>query len=239
MPELIALSYSPWSEKARWALDHHRVDYRETEHLIMLGEPVLRWKARKYLGRVSVPTLVDGDRVYTDSFEIARYAEWFGKGAPLLDDTKAVTEWNAKSERALAAGRVVMTERLAGDAEAKREHLPPFVPRAFRPALTPVASLGVAFIRRKYDFDHVARARTHLEATLGELRDALGGRRYILDDFSYADIAMAVVLHFIAPIDRMGLGPATRRCWTQPDLATEFADLIDWRDTLYTHHRVA
>ncbi len=35
---LIGLHYSPWTEKARWALDRQRVPYAFEEHLPMLGE---------------------------------------------------------------------------------------------------------------------------------------------------------------------------------------------------------
>ena len=42
-PELIGIRYSPWTEKARWSPDH-RIPYRYTEHLIMLGMPELRVK---------------------------------------------------------------------------------------------------------------------------------------------------------------------------------------------------
>ena len=239
MPELISLSYSPWSEKARWALDHHRIEYQRTEHLILLGEAALRWRARRPFGRVSVPLLIDGHRIYTDSFEIARYGEWFGSGAPLLDDMEAVTEWNARSERALAAGRVLLTERIAQDPEAKREQLPGFVPRALRRAMSPAATLGIAFMRRKYGFDHVARAETRLADALAQLREALSGRDHLLDTFSYADIAMAVVLQMVSPVsdDRIRLGPATRRAWTHPELARDYADLVEWRDRLYAKHR--
>lgn len=239
MPELVSLSYSPWSEKARWALDHRGVRYERTEHLIMLGEPWLRWKARKPVGRVSVPLLIDGDRIYTDSFEIARYAEWFGSGPSLMDDMDAVTRWNEQSERALAAGRVLLTERIARDPEAKREQLPAFIPRGLRGALSPAATLGIAFMRRKWDFDHVARAETRLADTLSQLREALSDNDYLLGDFSYADIAMAVVLQMVSPVDEryIRLGPATKRAWTHPDLARDHEDLVAWRDRLYARHR--
>ena len=43
---LYGVGYSPWTERARWALDHHRIAYRYREHLPMLGEPMLRRRAR-------------------------------------------------------------------------------------------------------------------------------------------------------------------------------------------------
>jgi glutathione S-transferase len=37
MIELVAVPYSPWSEKARWALDHHALPYRETAYQPLIG----------------------------------------------------------------------------------------------------------------------------------------------------------------------------------------------------------
>ena len=38
MNELYGLSYSPWTEKARWALLHHRILFRYVEHAPMRDE---------------------------------------------------------------------------------------------------------------------------------------------------------------------------------------------------------
>jgi len=55
-----------------------------------------------------------------------------------------------------------------------------------------------------------------------------------MNDFSYADIAMAMVLEVVMPIAKSqpDLGPATQRCWRNEALADEFADLLDWRNRL-------
>jgi len=238
MPELISLSYSPWSEKARWALDHHRIAYTETEHQIMLGEARLRLKARRPFGKVTVPVLIDGDHVYTDSLEIARYAEQNGRGEPLFPDPSAVELWNARSERGLAAGRVLLTERIAKDPRAKEEHLPPLLPDVARPVLRPLADVGIVFMRRKHGFDHTLRARQDLDDVLGMLREGLGRREHLLDGFSYADITMAMVLQVVKPVEgHMPLKPATERCWNDPELAEKYADLVAWRDRLFARFR--
>jgi len=61
----------------------------------------------------------------------------------------------------------------------------------------------------------------------------------VFDGFSYADVICASVLQFVAPVsDRfVPLEPATRRSFTHPELAREFADLLAWRDALYEAHR--
>ena len=38
MVDLYSLVYSPWSEKARWALDHHRIAYRRVRYEPVIGE---------------------------------------------------------------------------------------------------------------------------------------------------------------------------------------------------------
>jgi glutathione S-transferase len=57
---------------------------------------------------------------------------------------------------------------------------------------------------------------------------------YLLGRFSYADIAMTVVLETVMPAARTEPppGPATRRCWSDPALAEEFQDLLLWRSRL-------
>jgi len=40
MTELVGIPFSPWSEKARWALDVRRVPYRKVTYAPLLGEVV-------------------------------------------------------------------------------------------------------------------------------------------------------------------------------------------------------
>jgi glutathione S-transferase len=65
------------------------------------------------------------------------------------------------------------------------------------------------------------------------------GRKYILDGFSFADIAMAATLQMVRPVadNYLAIGPATRDAWTDPELSERFADLLAWRDALYREHR--
>jgi glutathione S-transferase len=84
-------------------------------------------------------------------------------------------------------------------------------------------------------------ARETMRQSLLALRAALGGRRTLASDFSYADLTMAVVLQMVSPVeDRfIRLGEARRRVWTDDVLAREFADLVQWRDDLYAAHRAS
>lgn len=56
--QFYAESFSPFCERARWALDHHGISYREVEQVPMLAEITLRIGVRRFRGPVTVPLLV-------------------------------------------------------------------------------------------------------------------------------------------------------------------------------------
>lgn len=244
MPHLYAESFAPWCEKARWALDHHGISYRYTEHVPMLGELRLRIVARRMSGIVTVPLLVHDGQVLMDSFAIARHAEQHGRGTLLFPPGREdeIAAWNEQSEIIMVAGRALLLPRIAASPAALREQLPPFVPASWRSGLEPLAASGVRHLVRKYQTsaleaaEYEARARAALE----RLQAALREREWLLDTFSFADITMATSLQFILPVAEryISLGPATREAWTHPGLAAEYADLLAWRDRLYTTHRL-
>jgi glutathione S-transferase len=127
MTELLGLPYSPWTEKARWALDARGVPYEFRHYQPLLGEPALRAKLRRLRGRVSVPVLTDdAGAVVGDSADIARWADGRGEGPTFFpaEHADAIAEWVALSERALAAGRALALARVLEDDEALLELVP-------------------------------------------------------------------------------------------------------------------
>jgi glutathione S-transferase len=242
MRTLVGLPYSPWTEKARWALDHHGIAYRFHDHLPMIGEPFLRMRAGRYRQRTTVPLLLDGDLAVGDSFEIARLAERIGGLARLFPDGEAETiqRWNDLSERVLESARALVLHRMAKSAAAQEEALPAFVPGPLRRFATPMTKTALGFLARKHaSAALISDAERTIASALAELGRALGGRSYLLDRFSYADIVMAVVLQIVEPVKDhfIALGPATRECWRTASLAEEYSDLVAWRDELYDRHR--
>lgn len=249
MRELTGLAYSPWTEKARWALDHHHLPYHYREHLMIFDEPFLRWRLRRLHGGVTVPAMIDRVDKTTyrlaDSWEIAQHADRLGASDKLFPERylESIQRYNALSEKALSAGRALLTRRMRDDREALREALPPFIPIFLRRHLLCVARLGLWYIvhgfgtRAKGPIEHEADLREVLLTLRRDLKKA--GSDYLLGAFSYADIAMAVTLQFVEPVsdEFKKIGPATRRAWTDPKTAKDFQDLTSWRDRVYTNHR--
>jgi glutathione S-transferase len=188
-----------------------------------------------------VTIFVDHSWTYADSCDNARRAEAIGGGAPLFGDVEAARAWNERAEALAAAGRARTTPRVAADAEARRENVPPAIPRALRGLATPLVDLGAAFLRRKYRFGALStdEAEQRIAAVLAEARAALARGPYLLGAFGYADVTLALALQFVEPVDQayIRLGPASRRCWTVDRLAAEYRDVLDWRDRVFAEHR--
>jgi glutathione S-transferase len=239
--ELIAISYSPWSEKARWALDHHRLPYREIEYIPMLGAPWLRWKTG-LAGRKAVPILLHNGEATLDSYEIARLVDGIGGCETLFPEKhlEAIRKLNSISENLLGAARTLLIRRLLNDTDALLEAVPPPL-RIAKPLAVPLAKIGTWYIQRKHSTDVVSddQAVKQIAASLQRLRASLSGKDTFFERFSFADIIGAACINAIKPVSTefITLGDATRRCWTRDDIAGEFADLVTWRDKVYQNHR--
>lgn len=242
--KLVSLHVSPWSERARWALDHHRLSYERVEHFPILGERRLRRLVGPGKPRATVPVLIDGDQVLSESWDIALHADRIGSGPRLVpnEHEAAIRQWAVRADDAMQSGRALILAALLESPAGLDESGPPFVPRWLRPWLRPVARQTVRAFARKYELrlDDPGRHEDRMRQALDALREALrGSSPYLLGAFSYADIAMATLIQGILPVaDRfLRLGPATRAVWTHAALAPEYADLVSWRDELYGRHR--
>lgn len=242
-PLLLTLPISPWSERARWALDHHGIAYTTQVHLPFLGERRLRRLVGPGPKRATVPVLVTDGGVLPESWDIALWADRNGSGSRLIPDAhaQAIRDWAARADAWMGEGRALIVAGMLQSPAALDEALPRSVPGWLRRLLRPMTRYSTAWFGRKYgvigaDLD---RHRATLRAGLAELRAALGGRETLLESFSYADIVVATALQGVKPVQSptIRLGPATRQVWTQPELAAEFADLLDWRDALYASRR--
>lgn len=246
--ELVYLSYSPWSERARWALDHHGLNYRRTHFQPLIGEPGMRWRTRNFKNKVTAPALFDGETWYLDSWDIARRADALGaKKATLFPDNKLkeIERFNQLGERGLAAARAVGLRKVLTSDEALLALVPGYLKSSLgRAASKAIAAAGVRRALRKYgatqdDEEFRAELREVLETLRASLKASPKGPKTLLGRFSYADIATVQVVQMVKPKDLGGfkLAEASRDSYTDEEFAEEFADLLAWRDALYAAHR--
>ena len=241
---LIGLKVSPYSERAKWALDHHQLRYRYHEHVVLLEEPYLIWKSGSF-SKATVPMLLTHDGVVTDSYQIAKYSDARGGGSLLfpLESRAEIERIHQLSEQTVDLERRLFMGKLLSDPDAQLEQFPWKLPVWLQKVMRPVVLTGVKFIAWSFSVQPETRVRDRqqLRVQLEELRTLLkkGGKEYLLGQFTFADITAAAMIHFFTPPEPQFFrcGPATRKIMTDPELALEFRDLVEWRDQLYHRHR--
>jgi glutathione S-transferase len=241
---LEGLRYSPWTEKARWALDHHEIPYLYREHVMMLGMPRLRLQMRRPVGPITVPVLLKspGDWIM-DSLQIAEWADGQGMQEKLFFDAArpSIVEWNDRSEDATDAARAVALVRIAESPEAQKAALPPFIPTSLKGAMAGATRLAVEYVAHEFRSRSrsIDQHRERVRAFALGLQKKLAGRPYLMERFTFADVIAASTLNVIEPVREkyLRLPEAIREVWTDPELAREFWDLLEWRDGIYAAHR--
>jgi glutathione S-transferase len=238
---LVHIPQSPFSEKARWALDHHAVRVVALEHLPLVYEPLLRLATRAPGRKVTVPILFDGAQVFADSLEIAQHAENVGTGAPLFPAAAAaaVFHWERVAERLMLAGRARVMERLIVNPVALTETLPSAL-HPLSAVLGSSAKLGAAFVMSKY----ATRAGTGPEheavmaGVLEQIENAVSTADHLVDGtFTFADLAIASSLGFVTPARGAPFSAEAREAWTEPRLVAAFPRALAWRDRIYERYR--
>lgn len=236
---LYGIHYSPWSVRARWALDHHGITYRYREHAPMLAERALRKRARRagLTGRITVPLLIGDELALGDSWQIMQHADAVGSGASLRTQDPEVAAWAVDLEPAYAAARRRVTRRTLASKAALREAASGAVPTWLAGVARPAAALGARFIARKYGFKiNAVEDHAPFCAGLDQVRAQLGEGPFLYDAFSAADIVAACLLAGVRPHASSRLGPASIETWHAPELAERYADLLMWRDGIFTRH---
>jgi glutathione S-transferase len=79
-----------------------------------------------------------------------------------------------------------------------------------------------------------------IEQQLRRLRDTLKHTNgFLLNTFTFADIAAASMVHYLQPVvhSRVPITLRSRSVWSLSSLASEFSDLIAYRDELYARMR--
>ena len=239
---------SPWSERARWALDLSGVSYDTIVFTPLISNPYARWLSRNVNRKLTIPLAVSNEgkerEILQDSLEIAQYSN-----TKRLSDRKdlfpedhlpQIIEWHELSENLLNILRVRANPRMKSSRELQLNNLPPIIPKMAKPLFLPLSRHALHYFEKKYPL-HPADHDKTLHEGLKKIRSTLSSSTsgYILDQFSFADITVAVIFQAISPGENkfVPIENATRECWKDPELTFEYGDLLEWRDTLYKKHR--
>jgi glutathione S-transferase len=221
--ELLELYPSPWSERARWALEWKGVPYARREYVPLAGEEELR----RSTGLSTVPVLfVDGRAVGDSDAALGWLEEQRATPALLPADPRQraqVRAWETAATETLAPfARLIMIGK--------------FKSLGIQP-------LGDHF-GAKYNWspDAQGRAERFLPSLLGDLAKAIDASPYLVGDaFTRADLTVATMLATVVGLpadDLFQVDAAMRGMFGVPvgDEAT-LASLGRWRDAVYRRHR--
>ncbi len=248
--EVIGLSYSAWTERVCFTLDHHGLPYRFTEHVILVGMPELLWKMRRLSSDLTVPAMVYADSQQTfrlvDSFKICQFLDEKAEGGASKLFFKE--EWldfesvQADAERAAEAARVLVMPRILSSPEAQAAMLPGFIPNFARGALRPLARFGAHYIASAFGFDGSKVDEALEEKTLREVFTKFQDRINQLPQnapIDYRLIAIATSFQGVDPVSDVYLPmkSAVRECWRRAEIARQFQALGEWRDDFYARFR--
>jgi len=221
--ELIELYPSPWSERARWALEWKRVPYARRAYQPLAGEAELRSST----GISTVPVLLADGEVVGDSDAALAWLEAHHPSPALVPQDPRlraqVRAWEIAATETLApAGRLVMIGRWKA--------------RGVQPLADHFAA--------KYGWSPAEEARLQrlLDALVADLARAVASSPYLVGDgFTRADLTVASMLAGLIglpPDDLFALDASMRAMFgvlREDDPA--LAPLRTWRDGLYRRHR--
>jgi len=195
LPILITVPLSHYCEKARWALDHAGVEYREEPHAPLLS----RLATRRGAGG-AVPVLILDDRNLTDSTDILVHIDALRGGDclyprdPVLRSEVIALEEKFDAELGPHTRRWVYSQLLP-DTKQVRSLWSRGVPRIEAGLVPFIAPLARYLVRKGYKItpESAQRSLDRVHAIFREVDERLSdGREYLVDGrFTAADLTFA------------------------------------------------
>ena len=205
---LVTIPFSHYCEKARWALDHHRLAFEEDAYAP--GEHFLR--VRRLRGK-TVPILIDGSEIVHDSSAILRHLDARAPASRRLYPDDAAARQEVESIEEELDGELGPTARqwayfhVLNDARAALALMTRGMPIWKKAAFTAIFPALRAAMKQRMDVqaESAATALERVRAVLARTEARLeGGRRYLVGDrFTAADLTFASLCGpaLLLPID--------------------------------------
>lgn len=208
-PLLLTIPISHYGERARWALDHAEIEYREEHHLQLFSWPHAFLRG----GRHTMPVLALGGRALDDSALIVRWASDRAKAPLYPEDAKARREVE-RFEDDLSAGYGVDGRLVAYDwfFRSFEVCLPynqgraPWAEARVLAALGPMAQsmgklrLGLTPEAVKKGIDAVNRTLDSIGERMSDGRRYLFGDRFTAADLTFASLSSPSLLPLRYPV---------------------------------------
>ncbi|KAL0490569.1 hypothetical protein AKO1_003045 [Acrasis kona] len=250
---IIYLPTSPWSVKVLWAFDLLGVEINKYDvYTPVRDEYWLRWKTGKYTGTITAPVLLYKDDQQNSSiiFESAEMVEFADKiraadKPSLLPEQfkNDIIEWNnmidsmQNSQRALTFQKII-----SSDEEALLSKLPSFFKSSYTLWLGKrLATNTFKGLASKYPAGTPEQCQQDTHDALQKIRTRLQENKsgYLFgDSITYADLNTVIAFQGIKPVDEhiLPMDPYLRRNMTYLEIADQYKDLIEWRDTIIQNH---
>jgi glutathione S-transferase len=218
---LITIPPSHYCEKARWALEHAGISYREEGHPPLFH----RWAARVAKGSSSTPILVAGDRVLADSTDILQFIDVeHAKGwRPYPTDSQLRVEAEELEEifdtrlgphtrriayyHLLQHNTLFLESVLAGVGGFERVLF-----KAFAPLIKKLMRVNMRIDDEGFErsLDYVRGVFKTVKELLADGRQYLVGRKFGAADLTFAALAAPVLLPrgYGSPLPSLGEVPA-------------------------------
>ncbi len=180
---------------------------------------------------LTVPLMMTEQETLFSSWDIGVFAEQHGTGNPLQMADPRVQHWNRLSDRILELGRIRISLSIRHEPNALKAALPSGL--RWIPGGRMIARQGVNYMLKTYPVDVAEDQLIEQTATLlAEVRAGLAGKPYLLEQPSYADLAVASCLQMVRPVAAgiIPLNSDLHSVWAESTLSASFDDLCHWRD---------
>lgn len=254
--ELISLLGSPWTAKALWILHHCGIPFHRRPFEPMVDEVWLRYKLglwpwhRRFWSRLTVPIAIlntpnQPSRILLDSLDIAEWAMTTStsesKSSDKAVDMSKLRPWNALSDVLLEFGRAAFVKVATTDVQAAIDVLaPPWMKKLPTFLVTIIMKVAVRIFAFKYRNENQQSKSTVALEAVQKIRETLrsGKGQYLVgDQFSYADIVMAIAVNGLAPSDDVFQFTVPRKYDSEvSDFLHDFEDVKDWKNAVIKKH---